>query len=580
MASEEGADTLETWLNKVTDPENTSERWDCIQGFYQQVNAQPDGPQVATRLLAHKIQSPQERESLQALTLLEVCMNNCGKHFHSEATKFRFLNELIKVLSPKYLGTWTTALVKLRVTEVLYGWTLWLKDEPKVQEAYRMLKKQGIVKKDPKLPDTVVMQPLCPRQEVSVFDDEGKSQLLSQLLKSTRPEDLQTANRLIKSTLKEEQEKIEKEGRRVGTLQDVENCTSQLKSLLSQQYTQHTQDMQDVYDRCDRLRPILFRLASETVDDDKVLAEILRGNDKITDVMNLYRVKTQKQEPETQTVPSQSHNSQDPASPVKTYHLIDLSVLGDSATAGCIEDSSSLLLLEEDVCPHVADSCIPRTLGVKSYLEELTQLEDKMKVMKESGSIETTNGKGAYNNHSASVLPVKKVNPFRSELDDMNQMNQPGISEYKPHPPSSLMNITVSLDSIKPSHLKPITVFDHHGIRVSFHFTKEAPPSRPDIAVIIISTVNTSALPVSDFLFLTAVPKTMQVKLQPPTRSDLPAYNPILPPAAISQVLLLSNPLKRPVRVRVRLSMMLGEHSVQLEAEIDHFPEWDSWNNP
>uniref|UniRef100_A0AAY5F5M0 VHS domain-containing protein n=1 Tax=Electrophorus electricus TaxID=8005 RepID=A0AAY5F5M0_ELEEL len=58
-------------------------------------------PQVATRLLAHKIQSPQERESLQALTLLEVCMNNCGKHFHSEATKFRFLNELIKVLSPK-----------------------------------------------------------------------------------------------------------------------------------------------------------------------------------------------------------------------------------------------------------------------------------------------------------------------------------------------------------------------------------------------------------------------------------------------------------------------------------------------
>lgn len=28
-------------------------------------------------------------------------MNNCGKRFHSEAAKFRFLNELIKVLTPK-----------------------------------------------------------------------------------------------------------------------------------------------------------------------------------------------------------------------------------------------------------------------------------------------------------------------------------------------------------------------------------------------------------------------------------------------------------------------------------------------
>lgn len=30
-------------------------------------------------------------------------MNNCGKRFHREAAKFRFLNELIKVLTPKVL---------------------------------------------------------------------------------------------------------------------------------------------------------------------------------------------------------------------------------------------------------------------------------------------------------------------------------------------------------------------------------------------------------------------------------------------------------------------------------------------
>uniref|UniRef100_A0A3B1KH28 VHS domain-containing protein n=1 Tax=Astyanax mexicanus TaxID=7994 RepID=A0A3B1KH28_ASTMX len=88
-------------VGEVTDPNNVCERWNSIQEFYQHVNTQENGPQVALRLLVYKIQSPQEREALQALTLLEACMNNCGKRFHSEATKFRFLNELIKVLSPK-----------------------------------------------------------------------------------------------------------------------------------------------------------------------------------------------------------------------------------------------------------------------------------------------------------------------------------------------------------------------------------------------------------------------------------------------------------------------------------------------
>lgn len=38
------------------------------------------------------------------LQVLEMCVNNCGEKFHNEIAKFRFLNELIKVLSPKVGG--------------------------------------------------------------------------------------------------------------------------------------------------------------------------------------------------------------------------------------------------------------------------------------------------------------------------------------------------------------------------------------------------------------------------------------------------------------------------------------------
>lgn len=48
------------------------------------------------------------------------------------------------IFPEQYFGAWTPQKVKDRVTEVLHGWTLWLKEEPKIQEAYRMLKKQGL----------------------------------------------------------------------------------------------------------------------------------------------------------------------------------------------------------------------------------------------------------------------------------------------------------------------------------------------------------------------------------------------------------------------------------------------------
>ena len=43
------------------------------------------------------------KKSLYDLQALETCMKNCGKRFHSEVGKFRFLNELIKVVSPKVI---------------------------------------------------------------------------------------------------------------------------------------------------------------------------------------------------------------------------------------------------------------------------------------------------------------------------------------------------------------------------------------------------------------------------------------------------------------------------------------------
>lgn len=103
--------------------------------------------------------------------MLETCMKNCGSRFHSEVAKFKFLNELVKVISPKvsdtsrvsidlllqpaavlrgfsssvfqYMGDTLSEKVKAKVSAMLYSWTVSLPDQPKICQAYQMLKAQG-----------------------------------------------------------------------------------------------------------------------------------------------------------------------------------------------------------------------------------------------------------------------------------------------------------------------------------------------------------------------------------------------------------------------------------------------------
>ncbi|XP_063056046.1 ADP-ribosylation factor-binding protein GGA2-like isoform X2 [Engraulis encrasicolus] len=557
-------DTLETWLNKVTDPSNSEERWDCIQGFYELVNSEPEGPQTATRLLAHKIQSPQEKEALQALTLLEACMNYCGKRFHNEAAKFRFLNELIKVLSPKYLGSYSPEAVKQRIVEVFFSWTQtqWLKDEAKIQEAYRMLKKQGVIKKDPKLPSTIVMPPPTERPECSLFADEDKSKLLARLLKSNKPEDLQTANRLIKNTIKEEQEKSEKESRRISTLEEVEKSTAELRDMLDHYKTsgQLTPDMKSVYERCDKLRPNLFRLASDTVDDDEALAVILQANDKLTTVVTLYRQTTA----DKQEVSSSN---------------------GGGGTGAC-DDTG------------VGSPTTPSPSATGSYLDELIELEDIVRIPKYSAKDSVlqqhtngTNGTGpilisrgcgldsiSQNGSSPAPMAADQSGSIMGNHQNWAPlMSHSPLKDVLPSLDKSLADVFVPLHSVKPSRLEPVTVYDRWGVHVCLHFCRDSPPARPDVAVVIVSTVNTSALAVADVQFQVAVPKNMTVKLQPASGKDLPPYNPLLPPASLSQILLLANPQRNSVRLRYKLMLKHGDEKINEVGEIDHFPEWHSW---
>lgn len=175
-------------------------------------------------------------------------------------------------------------------------------------------------------------------------------------------------------------------------------------------------------------------------------------------------------------------------------------------------------------------------------------------------------------------------------------------------PDISLSNVHVPLEAIRPSenrawlvpyimlqnnsavligffHLLsgkvlPVTAYDKDGVRMLLNFASECPAGRPDVLVMVVSLLNTAPLAVHNVQLQAAVPKvemlcflvlnslfvvkvsfeytkrskslphpfkshqSMKVKLQPPSATELAAFNPILPPASITQIMLLANPTK------------------------------------
>uniref|UniRef100_A0AAQ5Y0S3 Golgi associated, gamma adaptin ear containing, ARF binding protein 1 n=1 Tax=Amphiprion ocellaris TaxID=80972 RepID=A0AAQ5Y0S3_AMPOC len=559
---------------RATNPLNRDTDWSSIHAFCDQLNNDLEGPQLATRLLAHKIQSPQEWEAMQALLVLETCMKNCGKRFHSEVGKFRFLNELIKVVSPKYLGSRSPEPVKKKVLELIYSWTLGLPEEAKISDAYQMLKKQGIIKQDPELPPDKLLSLPTPRPKNAIFEDEEKSKMLSRLLNSSHPEDLKAANKLIKEMVQEDQKRAEKVSKRVNAIQEVKESVSLLTQLLRLLLC-----CQDLYQRCEKMRPTLFRLASDTEDNDEALAEILQANDSLTHVINLYKQQVKGEIVNGNTVAhhaglSEGTHASNPPSQPEDSTAWDSFQSSDSIDADI--PAAPSLLLSPDLPPHPQPLSSGSTPG-NSALDELDLLGKTL--LQQSLPPEGLQVKWDKQQSKPTLRDLQSKSGGNITPNPI-----PAFAPEHPAPlpncqPSPGTDLSVCLSVPSPGSLLPVTVFDGHSLRVLFHFARDSPPCRPDVLVVIISMLSSAPVPVTNINFQTTAPKSMAVKLQPPSGTELPAFNPILPPAAVTQILLLANPDKEKVQLQYTLTFTMGDQEHSESGGLEQFPPPEKWGN-
>ncbi|XP_063826086.1 ADP-ribosylation factor-binding protein GGA1 [Ostrinia nubilalis] len=673
--------SLEALILKATHEALPCPDANALEAFCAVLRVAPEGPQLAAQALAARIHSSSAKEAMLALTMLDRCMRRCDAHFHAEVGKFRFLNEMIKLVSPKYFADRTAPEVRTRVLQLLHAWSIEYPKETKFKVAFDMLKNQGVVKETPPPlpPEEPVPAPKV-RAKSAIFEDEEKSKLLQKLLQSKKPEDLQHANRLIKTMVREEERRSEANSRRAQEVGAALDSAGLLRDMLEHAHDASRDEEQLIHElhaSCARLRPVLQRLAASDAHGE-YLSDILNASDALDEVFAKYNLfvserkskSTELSAEPTTTVETNSESLLDfagasarkgggdapknmdkvtqsnvidelgdifstesgtspiaePLKPVNLMPSDDVDLLGnkkDKAEGWNELDSLSKQLLKQSLPENAkildgfnskTTKKIPMNALEKSSPKHdvpianndpIFDLDFFIKKPEEEAvctpapttlpvspnddvmvdiSTDIPNASG-YNNNNNGGSPLDEMLDIGLDNDGIqsNQVENVGnkeepiiekrdsiknnkVSEVKP-----LTDINVTLQSVHPSNVAPLTVFEEEGgLSVVLHFCRDKP--RSDVYVIVISTTSKNTSPIEDYKIQAVVPKGCKVRLLTPSGAALPGRSPFLPPPALTQVMLIG----RSAGARVPLKCMLtytveGDERSEM-AEVDELP--------
>ena len=158
-----------------------------------------------------------------------------------------------------------------------------------------------------------------------------------------------------------------------------------------------------------------------------------------------------------------------------------------------------------------------------------------------------------------SVIPTNNMN--LTALNDPVQAN------------TSLENNALDIfgtvaSSGTPTNIPSLSVYEKNGVSILFNFVKSSETGQITINLTASNDATTS---VSEFAIQAAVPKSMQLDLEPPSGSNLPPV--------ISQVLKIRNPNKAVLKMKLKVSFVSSQNgTIEEQLQIQNFPaELNVW---
>ncbi|KAK8454956.1 hypothetical protein SEVIR_4G057800v4 [Setaria viridis] len=150
----------------------------------------------------------------------------------------------------------------------------------------------------------------------------------------------------------------------------------------------------------------------------------------------------------------------------------------------------------------------------------------------------------------------------------------PGIAETKPVPVTP--QVVDLLDGLSSSTSLPdgnaayptITAFQSATLRITFSFKKQ--PGKPQETTINATFTNLATTTFTDFVFQAAVPKFIQLRLDPASSSTLPASG----NGSVTQSLSVTNNQhgQKPLAMRIRVSYKVNGEDRLEQGQVSNFP--------
>lgn len=440
----------------------------------------------AVLAIARLVNNADTHTAVFALSLLDVLVKNCGYPIHLQISRKEFLNELVKRF-PEHPPLRYSKVHRLILTAIEEWYQTICKHAPYkddlgyIRDMHRLLKYKGYVFPKIHEEDLAVLKPsdqLRTPSEIQKEQEIQQAAKLEELIRRGKPEDLREANKLMKIMAGfKEDNAVQAKQVIVNELNKLKRKADLLNEMMS---TSDNPDLSnetvdELYGALKGAQPKFQKIIEEEHEDDTLIQGLLKFNDTVNQILEKYSL-------------FKMGNSA-AASSIKP----DVLSQKPQVSGGALANEINLIDFDEDdIKVDLTDKNNTDTDDAKDLLGDFNDL--KISEVDNNG---TTNGAGEI-----FLGGSDSPNPAYASSDNNNS--------------DLLAELTLS-NTLSSVNSKRLLVSDSSNLMINFEVQREN-DSRLHLKT-FISNKTTSLL--NDFVILLAVPKSMSLKLNAQSASNL-----------------------------------------------------------
>ncbi|KAI9729345.1 MAG: hypothetical protein M1834_006868 [Cirrosporium novae-zelandiae] len=296
--------TLHRYIQSACDPSNFEPNLALNLEVADLINTKKgNSPREAAVAIVNYVNHRNPNVSNLALSLLDICVKNCGYPFHLQISTKEFLNELVRRF-PERPPIRPTR-VQLKILELIEEWrqticvtSRYKEDLGFIRDMHRLLTYKGYVFPEVKKEDAAVLNPsdnLKSAEEMEEEEKAAQSAKLQELIRRGGPEDLQEANRLMKVMAgfdtRNKTDWRAKAAEEVGKIQQKAKLLEEMLQGFKEGDKMTEGDVfEELANALQSAQPKIQKMCEEESDDSEAVSKLLEINDSIHRTVQRYKL--------------------------------------------------------------------------------------------------------------------------------------------------------------------------------------------------------------------------------------------------------------------------------------------------